>query len=1324
MKTVRFNGRRAVPQSICAGVQMDNGVEQIMFILPQIAEGQTETLHWVIDDHEGMVILDHGLWTVYDPFTQYAGAHECYVEIWNNDILLWHSHPFMIHIADLPNVSGGGGGIDYNNLENKPIINGVELVGDKSLSDLGIADARPMIAMVENGDTASTVLSQGQYIVWKDAVYEVIDFIMPGTAFSVGTNIELVQPGIANALRYQIEHASGYVRYDQRQNNLTEEDRARIRFNAGAISNEELIKMASVGKTVINLADYDPGTYPDCVIPFTIDSTGHAVRLNTTDYKSYQIKRKDNLPCVAITANDVKNAYITFCNHDLGLGPSHGTDLSSYICSGTDAQYMIPAGTTVLFDFPSDCTFIVIRRNFGSSSPEWEPDSVIITTGVSHRIDELEEEIADISGMKIHICTSSEYDAVTRIPTVQNPSSDTFYLVPAASGSSPDLFVEWIYTNNAWEQFGSASIDLTDYARIEDVPTKVSDLQNDSGFITGYTETDPTVPSWAKASSKPTYTASEVGALPANTPIPTKVSDLTDDSGHYTKPSGGIPKTDLSSAVQASLDKADTALQGSDVSIAVETWLEENITNPDSPPLDRSLSLSSAAAPADMVGELKSAIETLEPNATANDIGKALKVKTVSDGKVTEYEFGAGSEPVITTVYYDDEDAVDYASTNSSSGANQTVIIIAPNITSGYFVRSAAVYAAEGTDVKFSVYRIEPYYNTPDVLNRKKFIKLYDIAVIKANADSKAEITFDVPLNLVGGETVLGAATQTGAMKYGAYKDAAYTIFEYNRNWYDLKQGEYYDYPQLYITSGNCPTYDISYVAAYNVATEEYNPDEILQKDYNFNPYDLTIDEHSNNAVRNSALYNELNIVKTETIVPVETEYKNGETPNGYYYGVATLEVPFGDIVLLKKVDVRAYSGTVLLGIWTFRHYQDNPEINRGYFTLKASLGSQEVNDTHAVFTLNDVEFDPTTDILIALSDTGKLSRVMGVESNGLRPLVDNHTDTGMSSTAVGQECSTLFWYHNSPAGSSNYSSQCGYAITYQLKDAKTITTVTNVKHAVDGLIDDVDRLKTNFGVSAISDTLRKPLNKYFVVIVDDLTRKALDIADRLLAKGIKPAYALKMETMGSEITWDEVKQLQDMGFEICFHGMLHSRYPAGSAPANDDVMIADIAEFKALCDTHGIVLHGYAGPNHYPLPVGAFKEFEWARGPYGLETYGAPGRLATTFASVAVWSCDPVNNAIPVADMKAAANNVGNNQYLSPMCHTDNLYEYIDDYMEVFEDWISKGLTPLRPMDAIKQSLFNVGGIGFNNTFDIQAGTATNPYYLISGNGAVLHNP
>ena len=64
-----------------------------------------------------------------------------------------------------------------------------------------------------------------------------------------------------------------------------------------------------------------------------------------------------------------------------------------------------------------------------------------------------------------------------------------------------------------------------------EVPTKVSELENDSGFITDYTETDPTVPAWAKEPAKPTYTAQEVGALPDNTTIPSKTSQLQNDAG-------------------------------------------------------------------------------------------------------------------------------------------------------------------------------------------------------------------------------------------------------------------------------------------------------------------------------------------------------------------------------------------------------------------------------------------------------------------------------------------------------------------------------------------------------------------------------------------------------------------------------------------------------------------------------------------------------------------------------------------------------------------------------------------------------------------------
>ena len=49
------------------------------------------------------------------------------------------------------------------------------------------------------------------------------------------------------------------------------------------------------------------------------------------------------------------------------------------------------------------------------------------------------------------------------------------------------------------------------YAKSEDIPRKTSELENNSGFLTDFTEADPTVPSWAKEPSKPSYTKAEVG---------------------------------------------------------------------------------------------------------------------------------------------------------------------------------------------------------------------------------------------------------------------------------------------------------------------------------------------------------------------------------------------------------------------------------------------------------------------------------------------------------------------------------------------------------------------------------------------------------------------------------------------------------------------------------------------------------------------------------------------------------------------------------------------------------------------------------------------
>lgn len=88
----------------------------------------------------------------------------------------------------------------------------------------------------------------------------------------------------------------------------------------------------------------------------------------------------------------------------------------------------------------------------------------------------------------------------------------------------------------------AAAIDLTPYAKKTEVPTKTSQLTNDSGFLTSHQDI-------SGKQDKATLEA-DVAA-----------KGFTKNTGTYSKPTGGIPKTDLANDVQASLGKADTALQ-------------------------------------------------------------------------------------------------------------------------------------------------------------------------------------------------------------------------------------------------------------------------------------------------------------------------------------------------------------------------------------------------------------------------------------------------------------------------------------------------------------------------------------------------------------------------------------------------------------------------------------------------------------------------------------------------------------------------------------------------------------------------------------------
>ena len=194
----------------------------------------------------------------------------------------------------------------------------------------------------------------------------------------------------------------------------------------------------------------------------------------------------------------------------------------------------------------------------------------------------------------------------------------------------PDVPVQSVNGKTGAVSLGASDVGaLPNTTVIPTVPTKVSAFTNDAGYLTehqslaayaktadlgdlatkdtvsktdlttdvqaslgkadtalqSYTETDPTVPAWAKATTKPTYTASEVGALPSTTKIPSKLSDLTGDSTHRTvtdtEKSTWSAKVDTSSLTAAVNDaflqaKASGEFDGESVTVSSVSESQED----------------------------------------------------------------------------------------------------------------------------------------------------------------------------------------------------------------------------------------------------------------------------------------------------------------------------------------------------------------------------------------------------------------------------------------------------------------------------------------------------------------------------------------------------------------------------------------------------------------------------------------------------------------------------------------------------------------------------------------------------------------------------
>lgn len=94
--------------------------------------------------------------------------------------------------------------------------------------------------------------------------------------------------------------------------------------------------------------------------------------------------------------------------------------------------------------------------------------------------------------------TSFEYKVVSELPPESDGEKGTIYLLRRTGKDYTNLFDEYILVDTFtgtdgivysahYEKIGTTDIDLTQYAKKTEIPTKVSDITNDIGFITAQT---------------------------------------------------------------------------------------------------------------------------------------------------------------------------------------------------------------------------------------------------------------------------------------------------------------------------------------------------------------------------------------------------------------------------------------------------------------------------------------------------------------------------------------------------------------------------------------------------------------------------------------------------------------------------------------------------------------------------------------------------------------------------------------------------------------------------------------------------------------------
>lgn len=236
-----------------------------------------------------------------------------------------------------------------------------------------------------------------------------------------------------------------------------------------------------------------------------------------------------------------------------------------------NSQYHLVAIDRIIRDMPTKTSQLINDSGFITSGDIPEGSAASTTTPQMDGTAATGSELAFARGDHVHPTDTS------RLSTSGDGSNVTAAFSAASSRSNiatgEKLSVLFGKIAKYFADLGSLAF-KSEVAKTDLASGVQTSLDLADTALQSYTETDPTVPSWAKASSKPSYTASEVGAVPTSRTVNSKAlsSNITLTASDV----GALPdSTNIPSATSTSPKMNGTAAVGSET-----TWAKGDHVHP------------------------------------------------------------------------------------------------------------------------------------------------------------------------------------------------------------------------------------------------------------------------------------------------------------------------------------------------------------------------------------------------------------------------------------------------------------------------------------------------------------------------------------------------------------------------------------------------------------------------------------------------------------------------------------------------------------------------------------------------------------------------